>query len=148
MKQSNINGFNESQIFQLYAYVVAYEDSGIVRYESTKAMLKEHPELSEVEKVVRMVRLRNAKYETMKDVDFKTLQNEVYHTKSKGNMLLSFLAHLRNSIAHGGAVEYQGSVLITDFEPPKYHPVYFTARGCVTFSTINDITKILKNIIL
>ena len=46
MKQNKINGFEENQIFQLYAYLVAYEESGIEKYKSTKALLNEHPELS------------------------------------------------------------------------------------------------------
>lgn len=144
MKQDKINKFDEHQIFQLYAYLVAYEDSGIEQYESTKAMLSEHPELSDLKKVGESVKYHKAKAQEMKEFDFKSLINEIYQTKNKQNNILSFLAHLRNSIAHGCAVEYDGKVLITDYANPKYNPVDFTARGCVEFRIINQITKILK----
>ena len=146
MKQYKINGFNEKQIFQLYAYLVAYEEDGIEKYKSTKAMLEEHPELSKIDKIVKPVIRHHVKSEELTNINFKELHNEVYQTNNKGNLLLSFLAHLRNSIAHGDAVEYQENVLITDFEPLKYHPINFTARGCIEFDIITKITEILKKI--
>lgn len=147
MKQDRINGFDKNQLFQLYAYLVAYEESGIEKYKSTKAVMDEHPELSDIRNAVKLVKCNTVHSCEMRDVDFKALTNEVYLTKNKGNQLLSLLAHLRNSIAHGNAVEYYGRVLITDFENPKYHrPVNFTARGCIEFDTINSITDILKKI--
>lgn len=146
MKQEKINKFDETQVFQLYAYLVAYEDSGIEQYKSTKAMLSEHPELFDLRKVGESVKYHKAKAQEMKGLDFKSLTNEIYQTKNKQNNILSFLAHLRNSIAHGSAVEHDGKVLITDFDNPKYHPIDFTARGCVEFVIINQITTILNKI--
>lgn len=146
MKQDKINGFNENQILHLYAYLVAYEESGIEKYKSMKALLNEHPELSNIEQAGKTVTCCKAKPYEMKDIDFKALTNKVYITKDKGNLLLSFFAHLRNSIAHGYAVEHQGRVLITDYANPKYNPVDFTARGCVEFDIINRIIDLLKQI--
>lgn len=148
MKQKNINGFEENQIFQLYAFLVAYEESGIEKYKSTKSLLNDHPELVDIEKVAKPVIRHGASNQKMKVIDFKVLTNEVYLTKDKGNLLLSFLAHLRNSIAHGNAVERQGRVLVTDYANPKYNPINFTARGCIDFDVINSITKVLKQIVL
>lgn len=148
MKKNKINGFNEKQIFQLYAYLVAYEESGVEKYKSTKAMLEEHPELSELERIVNKVIRHTVKPVELCNINFKSLHNEIYQTNSKGNQLLSFLAHLRNSIAHGNAVEYQGNVLVTDFEPLKYNPINFTARGCIDLYIIFEVAEILKNISL
>lgn len=148
MKQNKINGFDESQVFQLYAYLVAYEESGIEKYESTKALLNEHPELANIGQAAKPITCHKSSNQEMNEFDFKELTNEIYLTKNKGNLLLSFLAHLRNSIAHGNAVEHQGRVLVTDFANPKYNPIDFTARGCIDFDVINSITKTLKQIIL
>ena len=144
MRQEKINKFDETQVFQLYAYLVAYEDSGIEKYKSTKAMLSEHPELSDLGEVGESVKCHKSNAQEMKELNFKSLTNEIYQTKNKQNNVLSFLAHLRNSIAHGSAVEHDGKVLITDFEHHKYNPTDFTARGCVEFAIINKITKILN----
>ncbi len=146
--KNSINGFTKNQIFQLYDYLVAYEDSGIEKYKSVKALKSEHPELSLIEQVLIPIARYSAKPDEMKDLDFKSLRNEVYMTNNKGNLLLSLLAHLRNSIAHGDAVEQKGNVLITDFANPKYNPIDFTARGCVELSIINNITSFLKQIVL
>lgn len=146
MKQVKINGFDETQVFLLYAYLVAYEESGIQRYKSTKAMLSEHPELSDIEKIAKGVKYNKANAQEMKGLDFKLLINEIYQTKNKQNNLLSFLAHLRNSIAHGYTVEHNGKVLISDFERPKYNPIDYTARGCVELGVIKQFTAILNKI--
>lgn len=148
MKQSKINGLCEEQVFQLYAYLVAYEESGIEAYKSTKALLKDHPELSKIEEIVKPVIRHKTVSENLTSIDFKALHNEIYLTCNKKNLLLSFLAHLRNSIAHGNAVEHQGNILITDFEYYKIPTASFTARGCIEPDIINEITKVLKAIIL
>lgn len=148
MKAIKINGFNERQIFQLYDFLVSYEDSGIQQYKSTKALIAEHPELSDIDQILKSVEKRQSNHSNMVGIDFKALNNHIYLTKNKGNLSLSFLAHLRNSIAHGSAVEFEGKILITDYENPKYHPTNFTARGCIDFTIINNITNFLKCIIL
>ena len=74
------------------------------------------------------------------------MNNEIYLTINKGNLLLSFLTHLRNSIAHGNAVAHEDLILISDKNPSK--SLGFTARGRMKFALINEITSILKDIIL
>lgn len=144
MEEIKINGFDKTQIFQLYSYLVAYEDSGIEKYKSTKAMLSEHPELSDLGNIAKVVKYNKANAQEMRGLNFKSLTNEIYQTKNKQNNILSFLAHLRNSIAHGYAQEHEGQVLITDFDNPKYNPIDFTARGCVDFQLIKEFTKTIK----
>ena len=140
-----INGFDENGIFKLYAYLSAYEDSGIGRHKgSTKKLLEKHPELSELEECFKLAKYHKAKYEEMKVLDFKKLNNEVYLTCNKANLQLSLLAHLRNAIAHGSVVEHNGKVLVTDFH--KDHPVVFTARGCVSFEVIEELTNVINKI--
>ncbi len=143
---NKINGFKKEQIFKLYDYLVAYEDSGIEMYNSTKALLKDHPELSELKEILKKVECSKSNSIEMKDIDLKIINNEIYLTKCKGNLLLSFLAHLRNSVAHGNIVEHYNHILITDYANPKFNPIDFTARGCIEFSVIIDLTNILKRI--
>lgn len=145
MELNTINGFEEKQIFLLYDFLVACEESGITTFTSTKALLKEHPELSDLDEAMKAVKCHKSNAQEMNGVNYKSLSNEIYFTKRKNN-LLSFLAHLRNSIAHGCAIEYDGKILVTDFEPSRYHPVNFTARGCVDFEIIKNMTEILKRI--
>ena len=76
MKQDKINGFNEKQIFQLYAYLVAYEEAGIEKYNSTKAMLEEHPELLKIDKIVKPVIRHHVKSEELTNINFNELHNE------------------------------------------------------------------------
>ena len=148
MNNKTINGFEKDQVFQLYSYLVAYEDSGIQNYKSTKALLGDHPELSDLKTQINAVNCSVSNSADMKNVDFKILHNEIYFTKNQGNLLLSFLAHLRNAIAHGTVVKHGDSILITDFENPRFRPIDFTARGCVDFEIVNGFTRILNCVVL
>ncbi len=143
--KNKINGFDKNQIFQLYDYLVAYEELGIYNFKSTKALLADYPALVTVSVLFKQICSHKANAQEMKSTDIKALNNEIYMT-IRGNHLLSFLGHLRNAIAHGCAVEHQGKVLITDFDNPKRRPVAFTARGCVTMYIVNELTKFFKTI--
>lgn len=146
MKQNSINGFTEHQIFQLYAYIVAYEDGGIQNYKSTKVLLEDHPELNEIIQTYNWVSYKKATLPEIKNADFKNFENKILMTKCKNNLLLSFLAHLRNSIAHGNAVEFNGKVLITNFANPRFCPTCITARGSIELPVFIKLTKILNKI--
>lgn len=148
MDNKTINGFEKEQVFQLYSYLVAYEESGIQNYKSTTALLRDHPELSDLKTQINAVKCRVSNSEDMKIVDFKKLHNEIYFTREKGNLLLSFLAHLRNAIAHGTVVKHGNSILITDFANPRFRPIDFTARGCVDIEIVNGFTRILSSVVL
>ena len=72
-KKVTINGFDEKQVFSLYSYLVAYEESGIQKYTSTKSMLKEHPELSSLEEQTKDVTILKSTATEMKEIDFKEM---------------------------------------------------------------------------
>ena len=142
---TTINGIKAHEIFQLYAFLVAYEESGIGQNKkSTKKLLQEHPELIGLIDNFKLVKYHQANNDFMQVLDFKQLRNEIYLTKNKGNLQLSLLAHLRNAVAHGNVVKYNQKVLITDY--PKNRPVDFSARGCLDIEIINEFTKTLKKI--
>lgn len=142
---ATINGFKKPEIFQLFAFLVAYEESGIGKYKkSTKILIQEHPELRDLAENFKLVKYHKANNDFMQVLDFNQLNNEVYLTKSRGNLQLSLLAHLRNAIAHGNVMEHNHKVLITDY--PKNRPADFSARGCMNFEVINEFTKTIKKI--
>ena len=145
LNRNSINGLEEKQVFLLFNYLVAYEHSGIAVFKSTKKLLEAHPELSDLEQAIKPVTCHSSNAREMESINLNSL-NEIYFTINKGNHLLSFLSHLRNSIAHGYVRGYNGNALITDFANPKYHPIDFTARGYIHFEIITKITKILERI--
>ena len=140
-----IKGFGKTEIYQLYDFLVAYEDSGIGRDKnSTKKLLQIHPELSGLLENFKKVQYHKSNNEEMQSLRFKELRNEIFLTKNKANLQLSFLAHLRNAIAHGHVIEHNKKVLVTDFQVKR--PVNFSARGCIDLEVINEFTSTLKNI--
>lgn len=140
-----INGFNSEEVFQLYAFVEAYEVAGIKSYQTQTRLFKEHPELQDVLLVMKKVKCHYSNSEEMKSYDIKGMNDEIYFTEYQTGQLLSLLYHLRNSIAHVCAVKHGSKVLITDYRVSR--PVDFSARGSLLLETINDFTHILKKAI-
>lgn len=145
MKQC-INGFNPEEIFQLYAFVEAYETAGIKSYATQTRLFKEHPELQELQLVMKKVKCHYSNSKQMKSLDIKAMDEEIYYTEYQIGHLLSLLYHLRNSIAHACAVKHESKVLITDFKVRR--PVDFSARGRISLETIIEFTDILRKVIL
>lgn len=144
MEKKLINGLNEHQVFHLYEYLVAYEESGIQDYKSTKELLITYPELSKIKEYNKKVDIKSSKNINLNTIDFRKFSNKIYLTLNKSNLLLSFLSHLRNAIAHGNAVMDDNYILISDRNPRK--SIEFTARGRITLDIINEITSILTSI--
>ena len=82
----------------------------------------------------------------MDECNLSLLTNEVFQSINKNNHLLSFLSHLRNSIAHGYIGGGDGYIHIIDFANPRSRPVDFTSRGRVEIGIINQFTNILNGI--
>ena len=137
-----INGFGAEEIFQLYAFVEAYETIGIKSYKTQTSLIRQYPELSDLLSVLKKVKCHYAKPAEMKTIDFKSLENEIYFTEYHIGRLLSLLYHIRNSVAHAYIIKYGDSALITDHKVQR--PVDFSARGKVSLSVINEFTEILK----
>ncbi len=141
----NLQGFNESDIFNLYSYLVAYEKSGIGKTRvSTKKLIKAHPEIASIVDVLNLVTYHKSTNDEMKVIDPHQLNNEMYLTKSRANLRLSFLAHLRNGIAHGCVVGHDRKVFVNDFLVNR--PIELSARGCIDMKIIKQITNIISKI--
>ena len=141
-----INGFNSDEVYQLYAFVKAYDVAGIRSYQTQTRLFKEHPELQDVLLVMKKVKCHYSNSEEMKSYDIKGMDEEIYFTEYQAGQLLSLLYHLRNSIAHACSVKHGTKVLITDYKVSR--PVDFSARGRISLETINEFTCILKKVIL
>lgn len=139
-----INGFCAEEVFQLYAFVDAYETIGIKSYQTQTSLFRTHPELTDLLLVLAKVKCHYAKPVDMKTIDFKNLENEIYFTEYQIGYLLSLLYHIRNSIAHACIVKSADAALITDFK--VYRPVDFSARGNISLNIINEFTEILKKV--
>ena len=58
------------------------------------------------------------------------LPNILYMTNSKNSKVLSFLTHIRNSIAHGQIIKEKDSIHIIDYSENKNtKEKIYTARG-------------------
>ena len=145
MPDNSINGFGIDQIFHLYSFLVAYEGVRIQNYQSNKKMFVEHPELSSIEYILKKIKFYEADVEKMKTIDADSLCNTLYQKKIKKTHLLSFLSHLRNSIAHGSIKEKNDAVIFSDSVKKNITSSNINTLGCVDLEIIKEITKILKN---
>lgn len=141
---NHINGFCAEEIFQLYAFVEGYETIGIKSYQTQTSLIREHPELSDLQSVLKKIKCHYAKPSAMKTIEFKSLKNEIYFTEYQTGHLLSLLYHVRNSMAHACIIKFGDSALITDFKVQR--PVDFSARGKISLSIINEFTEIFKKV--
>ena len=143
MKQL-INGWNTKEVFLLYNFLESYERGSLSSYEKDDQLFKEHPEVKNLEVLFKSISyVTKKKSSKLQDLLPSSGKNEIF-LLSHGTPLLSFLYHVRNSIAHG-AIEKRGNeVLVVDW--CKNRPTNLSARGLISFETIRQFTDILNNI--
>ena len=72
------------------------------------------------------------------------LPNILYMTNSKNSKVLSFLTHIRNSIAHGQIIKEKDSIHIIDYSENKNtKEKIYTARGKVEIPKIEAILDLV-----
>lgn len=144
MEKQTINGWNEKEVFVLYGFLEGYERGRLSSFEKDDVLFKEHPELIEFEKLFKSVlchpKDRSSK---LRNLFPSSGKNEIY-VLSHGTPLLSFLYHLRNSIAHGEIQKRGEEAFVVDW--CKSHPTNVSARGLISLDTIKQFTEILKSI--
>ena len=133
MKTANINGLTQEDIVLLYSYVNAYE--------SHIRVLKDKEKICEQEKQLKE-KTKTITYKCcyqieLKDCNITEINNEIYFTDSKSNKTLSFLWHLRNSIAHCSIVKKGNQYELID----KYHNKP-NMKGRVDCNILEDIINI------
>lgn len=95
-KTTIVNGLTKDDIVLLYRYVNAYEKH-LKDLNNNSTIKTQEEQLSRLKKSFVYQIRKQKELENNLQLDLK---NQVYFTQSKGNKTLSFLFHLRNSIAH------------------------------------------------
>ena len=144
MVMKKINGWNDKEIFLLYEFLVSYEKGRLSSYQKDDELFKEHPEIKKVDTLFCSISYSTKdKSSKLKDLFPSSGKNEIYFL-SHGTPLLSFLYHLRNSIAHGEIEKKGEEAFVVDW--CKNRPTNFSAKGLISFETIKKITEILNKI--
>ncbi len=144
MEEEKINGFTQSEIVELYRFVCMYEKGGFCYFDTLEDVYKEHPLLrEELPSLLGKVKLQVNSIGCIQNVNLAECKNNVSFSKIKkrGN-LLSFLGHLRNSIAHGLIYKDGQQIRITDYSFIK--PTHFSARGMMDCELFTQILNLIK----
>lgn len=144
MAQMKINGWDKKEVFMLYNFLEAYERGNLSTYEKDENLFKEHPEVKDLEFLFNSVSCSfKKKAKMINDQIPATGKNQIFLLRH-GTPLLSFLYHVRNSIAHGIIEKRGNEALVVDW--CKKHPLNMSARGFISIDTINSFTNILNKI--
>ena len=103
MKQEEINGFTKDEVKDLYRFICMYEKGGFGFFYALEDVYRCHPQLVHILPLfLGNLELSKTGLREIQKVDLSTFKNKICFTKSKNkDKVLSFLSHLRNSIAHG-----------------------------------------------
>lgn len=141
--EGKVCGFDPTEIFKLYAFVVAYEWSDITQIKTETELLRVHPELNGLRVCMKEITFKKSNSRNLEELDITKLRNEI-HCIKHGSQLLSFLYHLRNAIAHACIDKKDDMVQITTFS--RMRPSDFSARGCIRLDVIDLFTNELMKV--
>ena len=111
---NKFRGFSNSEIVELYKYLCIYE--GVIKnIGSQKELMTTYPNLKELEILRSSFACSKCTRNYLSSVGILSLNNLVSMTSSRSSILLSFLNHLRNSIAHGLIEREGGYVHFSDY---------------------------------
>ena len=138
-----INGFNEDKLFILYAYLCRYEHK-IKGINTLKELTSMDPNLHKLESLISSFSCHIVKRESMPAMGLLALPDILYMTNSKNSKVLSFLTHIRNSIAHGQIMKEKDYIHIIDYSENKNtKEKIYTARGKVEIPKIEAILDLV-----
>lgn len=144
--KKNIRGFSPNEIVELYRYLCIFGND-LENIGSQKELVKKYPKLKDLEKKITGFVSNYYTRESLKTIAITPMENLVSMTKCRSSKVLSFLHHLRNSIAHGQIEQEGGSVHLIDYGKENKAKV-FSARGIIKsttlFEIINDINENIK----
>lgn len=144
---NNINGFGPKEVVELYHYLCIYVNK-LEHIRSQNVLLKQYSELKGIDTLMSSFVCNNCTRESLKTIGLVSMNNLVSMTKCRTSKQLSFLHHLRNSIAHGQLTKKGKYVELIDYGFENGAKV-FSARGKVSVVTLFDIIHIInKNILL
>lgn len=138
-----INGFGDKEIFIFYSFLCRYEKK-INAIETSNELISNFPNLQKFDKLISDFTCKLTTREDMPIMGLLALPNTVYMTNSKRTKTLSFLKHLRNSIAHGQIMKEVNYIHITDYREDKStKEKVYTARGKVEVPKIEAILNLI-----
>ena len=138
-----INGFNEDKLFILYAYLCRYEHK-IKSINTLKELTSMYPNLHKLENLISSFSCNISTRESMPAMGLLALPDILYMTNSKGSKVLSFLTHIRNSIAHGQIMKEDDYIHVIDYRENKNTKEKIcTARGKVEIPKIEAVLNLV-----
>ncbi len=104
---NSFKGFEPEEIIILYKYICWYKS--ISKISTDKKLYKQYPWTKSfwIDTSIKKYNFKIEKSSKMPKKAIEQRSNTMVYTKSVGTKLLSFLRHLRNSIAHGN-IEARG----------------------------------------
>lgn len=149
--EEHLKGFYTHEVVDLYHYLCIYENE--LKYiKNQECLWKQHPKLKKLEELISNFECNYCTKESLQNCALAPINNLVSMTKCKTSKVLSFLHHLRNSIAHGQIEQEEDYVHLIDYDYEKdsklgkMHKNY-SARGKIKSSVLFEIMCIInKNI--
>ena len=140
-----IHGFDANEVVELYNYLCIYE-SELKLIVSKEAFVNRFYNHKELEQLIAGIVLNYCTKEFLKVIGLVPVENLVSMTKCRNTKTLSFLHHLRNSIAHG-QIEKDGDYIhLIDYVYENNEKVY-SARGKIKSNVIFEIVQLSENTI-
>ena len=140
-----IHGFDANEVVELYHYLCIYE-SELKLIVSKEAFVNSFYNHKELEQLIAGIVLNYCTKESLKVIGLVPVENLVSMTKCRNTKTLSFLHHLRNSIAHG-QIEKDGDYIhLIDYGYENNEKVY-SARGKIKSNVIFEIVQLSENTI-
>ena len=128
MNEIVFKGFSGNEILMMFRFISLYDQ--YVNYHTKKSLLDEYPNMADWNEIINKNCYQS--HSTISKLnDQMPFQDDLIHiVNNQGCLLLSFLYHFRNAIAHG-QVEKEGEV-IRLFDKPKHNSQLFTATGQIS----------------
>lgn len=143
---TTINGFTDQEVFDLYAFLEAYEKLYSEQdYQKNEILFEKHPELSELENAYKNINYSSKDNSSLIEKVILPNDSEQMYGLRHGSPLLSFLYHLRNSIAHT-IIKKEGERIYIE-DKTKNRPRRLSAKGYIqSLDIVKSFTNILNRI--
>lgn len=142
--KNSIHGFSSDEVMDLYHYLCIYEKE-LAKIESQVNLINKYPKLKDIEQLMAGIVCNFCTKESLKVIGLVPMDNLISMTKSRSSKSLSFLNHLRNSIAHGQIEKDGNFIYLLDYGYDKDNSKVFSARGMIKSSSLFKIVKLINN---
>ena len=146
--EERINGFDKSEIMDLYHYLCIYEKFKLGDVNSLNMLWNKYPELKGLEQIITPIICNYCTRESLKVIGVVPMNNLMSMTKCRSSKLLSLMHHLRNSIAHGQIELEDDYIHLIDFgyeteKGSKIKKEVISARGKIKSSILFEMIQLI-----